>query len=55
MFKYYVCDELGQTLSEHFNEVDAMENCNWTNGQSVSKQLLKEVRGDVLTEDGSKS
>ncbi len=47
MFKYYVCNEFGQTISEHFNEGDAMENCNWANGESVSRQPIKEKENDT--------
>jgi hypothetical protein len=46
MFKYYVCNEFGQTISEHFNEGDAMENCNWANGESVSRQPITKENED---------
>jgi len=42
MFKYYVCDENGDTLYEFFNESDAMENCNYFNGEFVSRRNIKD-------------
>ncbi len=46
MFKYYVCNEYGQTMHEFFDEQDAMENCNYSNGEFVSRQLIKEKENE---------
>lgn len=36
-YKYCVCDDLGQTLFEYDNEMDAMIQCNYQNGEFVSR------------------
>mgnify|MGYP007107497150 CR=1 FL=1 len=36
-YTYCVCDDLGQTLFEYDNEMDAMIQCNYQNDEFVSR------------------
>lgn len=42
--KWIVCDENGAVLREYFNQDDAFEHCNWSNGETVTFTVLKETK-----------